>query len=86
MGNAITGEVIGSNFYSQELKNVLGFDVDNQSTCKSCEFRYLCGGGCRARSYCSVGKADGVDSYCAFLKSYYDHSMTRLLNNDQQRI
>ena len=40
--------------------------------CRECMYRYLCGGGCRARAYMDTGRLTGADPYCALYRSYYD--------------
>lgn len=45
--------------------------VDEIDGCKECEFRYVCGGGCRARSFFSHGDLDKKDPYCILMKRYY---------------
>ncbi len=44
----------------------------NVEECSSCRHRLLCGGGCRARSVYAKGNLTSCDSYCAFMKRYYD--------------
>lgn len=45
--------------------------VDEIEGCSSCENRYLCGGGCRARAYDEHGCMARRDPYCA----YYSHAI-----------
>lgn len=45
--------------------------VDEIGGCRDCDKRYLCGGGCRARSFLSCGHLDARDPYC----SYYERSI-----------
>lgn len=46
-------------------------DPDRLEGCSECGIRYLCGGGCRARSVFSNGSIDGKDPYCLLMKEYY---------------
>lgn len=46
--------------------------VDNFETCGSCEYKYLCSGGCRARSYFQYNKLTSKDSFCTMNKIYFD--------------
>lgn len=46
--------------------------VDNFDGCKDCEHRYLCGGGCRARSYYVHKNLTSHDFYCPMTKTYFD--------------
>ena len=40
--------------------------------CVACDQRYLCGGGCRARSLFRYGDLTHRDAYCTMTKTYYD--------------
>ena len=40
-------------------------------SCTSCNFLWLCGGGCKARSIYSYGNLAAQDPYCAMFKSFY---------------
>jgi sulfatase maturation enzyme AslB (radical SAM superfamily) len=45
-------------------------DVEhNNPTCRQCEVRFLCGGGCHANTLYSIGSHRGPDSFCSFIKS-----------------
>lgn len=45
--------------------------VDELPECGSCEIRYLCGGGCRARAFLATGDATARDPYCTLMKTFY---------------
>jgi radical SAM protein with 4Fe4S-binding SPASM domain len=49
--------------------------VDDIPICSSCEYKFICGGGCMAGSYSLVGKIGEPFPYCTFqrkkIKSYY---------------
>lgn len=47
------------------------FDVDNINECRNCEYKNMCQGGCRARSYHHNGTLFSPDIYCGFLKKYF---------------
>lgn len=47
-------------------------DSANVEGCSACRHKLLCGGGCRARSVYAKGNLTSCDSYCAFMKRYYD--------------
>lgn len=42
--------------------------VDEVDGCKTCDVRYLCGGGCRARSRLEYGRLDVRDPYCSYYR------------------
>ena len=58
--------------------------VDNINTCFECDYKYLCGGGCRARSYYKHKNILEKDSYCQFQKNYFNvifDNLNKLVNN-----
>lgn len=71
MGNAFLDapeRVMGS----RVARELAGISVDRIEGCSSCEARYLCGGGCRARARMTTGRIDGPDPYCELPRSYYE--------------
>lgn len=70
MGNIFSdkNEVIISN--GNEHAN--NMNIKNIEDCKSCEYKYFCGGGCRANSYNGKGEIRKSND-CKFYKSYYDN-------------
>ena len=46
-------------------------DVESISGCSNCSMKYLCGGGCRARSLYAYGDVQSCDPYCALAKKFY---------------
>lgn len=40
--------------------------------CRSCEFKYFCGGGCRARAMSKGGGLDTCDPGCSWISRYYE--------------
>lgn len=46
--------------------------VDDIAKCRDCDYRYYCGGGCRARSLLDGGNLDSPDSYCAMNMRFYE--------------
>lgn len=68
LGNAFTDDA------SEIVSNLSQFtlpSVEEIEGCSSCENRYFCGGGCRARSYDEHGCMTRRDPYCA----YYAHAI-----------
>lgn len=45
--------------------------VDELAPCGTCEIRYLCGGGCRARAYFATGDVGARDPYCTLMRTFY---------------
>jgi len=55
-----------------------GLSVDKIEECNQCEYKYVCGGGCRARAYYAKNNVYVKDPYCAMNKSYYDMIVAKL--------
>lgn len=68
LGNAFTN---GASAIADNLSQFTMPLVDEIEGCSSCENRYLCGGGCRARTYDEHGCMARRDPYCA----YYSHAI-----------
>ncbi|GAS84945.1 radical SAM/SPASM domain-containing protein [Paenibacillus amylolyticus] len=74
------------NILEQELDEVLEhpdnpflkLNVDNIEECKHCKYRYLCGGGCRGRSWLYNNTLNNRDAFCPFIKNFYRDSIQRL--------
>lgn len=76
MGNILQDE-LGSILKSEE--NVFNFlTVEEVNGCKDCSYRYLCGGGCRGRSWLYNKTLTDRDSYCPFIKTFYRGTVKRL--------
>jgi radical SAM protein with 4Fe4S-binding SPASM domain len=58
-------------FYGPRLREyVREMDIDhNNSVCRQCEVRYLCGGGCKANALHATGDFHGTDLYCSSIKA-----------------
>ncbi|WP_427181640.1 radical SAM protein [Paenibacillus sp. TC-CSREp1] len=56
----------------------LELDVDHIEECKECKYRYLCGGGCRGRSWLYHRTLNNRDAFCPFIKNFYKDSIERL--------
>ena len=54
-------------------------NVDKIEGCSQCQFRYLCGGGCRARSKLKFDVVDKVDPYCRLFKTYYNEAAAEII-------
>ncbi|MEG3006103.1 MAG: radical SAM protein [Oscillospiraceae bacterium] len=67
------------NIFEDSIENILDagklhssqMNVENIHECNSCDFKHLCGGGCRANTYKGKGKVKCSDD-CKFYKSYYE--------------
>ena len=69
------------NLFTERLDDVLSRSRDNVAqwllpverieTCKLCEYRLICGGGCRARAVNSGAGPAGDDPYCSLSNGFY---------------
>ena len=46
--------------------------VDSIEDCSGCEYKYMCGGGCRGRSYLYNHVLEHKDPFCILTKLYLD--------------
>jgi radical SAM protein with 4Fe4S-binding SPASM domain len=58
-------------FFGEKVKSyVRSMDVEhNNPTCKACEVRFLCSGGCHGNALYAIGDYRAPDSCCDYLKS-----------------
>lgn len=56
-------------------------DVKDIAECRECEFKYLCGGGCRARAYFVRGSIQSPDPFCSMYKEFYKETFSAMLEN-----
>lgn len=59
--------------------------VDETDGCKQCQHRYLCGGGCRGRSYIEHGRLDARDPYCAYYGCAIDRAVQAFVESVRGR-
>lgn len=59
--------------------------VDEMDGCQVCEHRYLCGGGCRGRSYLERARLDVRDPYCAYYQCVVAQTVERFVDTAQGR-
>lgn len=76
LGNLHEGANLSELYKLSRDWNLSIFSVDNCEGCKECHFRYLCGGGCRARAEF----LSGPDLVCEVIKENY-HQFFELIGN-----
>jgi len=64
---------------SSVIKELTGIYVDDYKECSKCEYKYFCGGGCRARSFYKTGEINHKDSYCEMSRKFYELAMEKLI-------
>lgn len=77
MGNLFT-QCIDEVLLSEVASLMQSLSVDNTDGCSDCVHKYLCGGGCRARSLYRYGDLSHRDSYCTLMNTYYSSLNERL--------
>lgn len=87
MGNIEDGieDVWRHSKVSNDMGSVSVVDING---CDACEFRFICGGGCRCQSYYSDGKKNlrAKDPYCTVIKAMIMESiMSSITMNGQGR-
>lgn len=76
LGSALKDNITDA--LSSELNEFKELSVDNFEVCSDCDYKYLCGGGCRGRSYFYHNKINCNDSYCQFMKNYHKSTMNQI--------
>lgn len=85
--------LIMGNIFTQPLKDIMQskiakelqqLHVDQFEVCNDCEHRYLCGGGCRTRSYYLNQNFTSHDYYCGMTKRFFEDIST-MLNEQYSR-
>lgn len=78
MGNIFTQSLddIMKSKIAMELREL---HVDQFEICGQCEHKYLCGGGCRARSYYLNKNFTSHDYYCGMTKHFFE-DISKMLN------
>jgi len=72
LGNALADNILEA----IRSGRLFGLTVDDIEACGQCEYRYLCGGGCRARSCAYYGGAvDQLDRCCPVYKGYFEKTI-----------
>lgn len=72
MGNLLeTDGLLDLLEHSQVTQEFRKLDVDHKSTCRKCDVRYFCRGGCIAQALASSGKLDGKDRFCSLFKKVF---------------
>lgn len=68
LGNLLTEDILNILNNNNSFNSV---NVEEFKVCFKCDFKYLCGGGCRGRSYYKYGSIKYPDSYCKLYHNYY---------------
>ncbi|MET3939126.1 radical SAM protein with 4Fe4S-binding SPASM domain [Paenibacillus sp. PvP094] len=84
-GNIKDNDLAGIYNDSHVFKESRDRHVDNLPTCKSCSFKYMCGGGCRAIQWSDTNKVNGTNTYeCEFIKMNFIELMWRYFRESKK--
>jgi radical SAM protein with 4Fe4S-binding SPASM domain len=72
MGNILSHDFSAKSLNRKITNNFRLANADNIEECSACEYKYLCGCGCRARSHFKNKNIATKDSYCEHLKYLYE--------------
>ncbi len=75
LGNIFENSLELNNLNTEILVQCVQANVDNITECKLCEYKYLCGGGCRARAYLKNKDLFAKDSYCRLFEHFHEIEM-----------
>lgn len=78
LGNALETEDIKELLKSPN-NMFLGIEVSEINKCKECEYKYLCGGGCRGRSFLKYDSLQEKDAYCALNYRYFKNIFENII-------
>lgn len=79
LGNIFDAALSGENLDKKVMQECQKANVDNIQSCKKCEYRYLCGGGCRGRAFLQNGNLLGRDIYCRLFKKFHEIELNMVL-------
>ena len=79
MGNILETPIKMDQLDKNVMNVINDVTVDKIDGCQTCEYRYFCSGGCRARSYFKYGDLFHKDGYCELSKHFYDMVTTDLV-------
>lgn len=71
-GSALREDLVDIYRESPVLKMLRAQTVESSPICSSCDFRYLCGGGCIGESFSQTGTVEIPGPDCTFLKQFYE--------------
>ncbi|KAB1440471.1 radical SAM/SPASM domain-containing protein [Candidatus Galacturonibacter soehngenii] len=75
LGNIFDNPLKAENFNQTVLNMCRQANVDNIKGCKICEYKYICGGGCRGRAYLQKKNLLEKDSYCKLFYKFHEFEM-----------
>lgn len=62
---------------SEKVAFLNSLTVENFSECSSCQYKYLCGGGCRARALYLKNDLKSSDKFCQMNKAYFETTLLK---------
>ncbi|WP_029072966.1 radical SAM/SPASM domain-containing protein [Kandleria vitulina] len=84
MGNIVNNDMITILENNKTNRKCWENDVDDISGCRQCTYKYLCGGGCRARAHLINGNIMKKDPFCKMFKGFYDEIFATMRNKKEE--
>ena len=84
MGNIVNNDMITILENNKTNRKCWENDVDDISGCRQCTYKYLCGGGCRARAHLINGNIMKKDPFCKMFKGFYDEIFATMRNKMEE--
>lgn len=81
-GNTHEQSIIEIYEKSKNLKHCQNLTVNENKGCKTCAFKYICGGSCRARSFYETGDIAKSGDFCAYEKNALLDGIINLCNEN----
>jgi radical SAM protein with 4Fe4S-binding SPASM domain len=78
MGNILTDDMY--KILDNKTNMFASLSVDNMEKCNICEYKYICGGGCRATSYYKYGNFFSPDADCENFHSVFSKKIKDIKN------
>lgn len=78
LGNIFESPLELKNLNKDIIEHCVHANVDNIKDCKLCDYKYLCGGGCRGRAFLKEGDLLAKDSYCKLFHRFHEIGMNTI--------
>lgn len=65
-GNTHELSIVDIYYHAKTIDYCSHLDVDTIKGCSDCAFKYICGGGCRARAYYECGDINSSSDFCIY--------------------
>ncbi len=80
LGNIFDEKFEPSSFNTQVIAACNNANVDQIKGCNKCEYKYICGGGCRGRAYFFSKDLNAKDPYCNLFYKFHQLEINNINN------